>query len=163
MRKWHPGQEWVWDPGGFGVFDPGVNALSIATAILPSTLFLRSAKLSMPANRQQPIAVDLCFRSEPPAESLTAVFDWRQTGPQTWNIEVTTEAGSTLLLSQGGAMLEVDGKSVATRLSAEYPDLYARFAELLDRGASEVDLRPFELVADAFLCGERAEVEPFND
>ncbi len=29
VRKWHPGQDWVWEPGGFGVFDPGINALSI--------------------------------------------------------------------------------------------------------------------------------------
>ena len=83
VRKWHPGQEWVWTAGGFGVFDPGVNALSIATAILPGTLFVQSAKLSTPSNRQQPIAVDLVFQSEPPADSLTAAFDWRQIGPQT--------------------------------------------------------------------------------
>ncbi len=35
VRKWHPGQEWIWEPGGLGVFDPGINALSILTAILP--------------------------------------------------------------------------------------------------------------------------------
>ena len=163
VRKWHPGQEWVWGPGGFGVFDPGINALSIATAILPAPLFVQAAKLSTPANRQQPIAVDLTFQSEPAADSLTAAFDWRQTGPQTWDIEVTTQGGSTLLLSEGGARLKVDGAEVETRTPAEYPDLYARFAELLDQGASEVDLRPFELVADAFLCGEQVQVEPFND
>src|SRR3546814_16671658 len=27
VRKWHPGQDWIWKPGGFGVFDPGINAL----------------------------------------------------------------------------------------------------------------------------------------
>ena len=31
VRKWHPGQQWVWEPGGFGVFDPGINAFSMAT------------------------------------------------------------------------------------------------------------------------------------
>ena len=163
VRKWHPGQEWVWGPGGFGVFDPGINALSIATAILPAPLFVRSAKLSTPTNRQQPIAVDICFGSEPSADSLEANFDWRQTGPQTWDIEVTTRAGSTLLLSEGGARLKVDGADIATRAASEYLDLYARFAELLEQGASEADLRPFELVADAFLCGERVEVEPFSE
>ncbi len=35
VRVWHPGQDWIWEPGGLGVFDPGINALSIATAVLP--------------------------------------------------------------------------------------------------------------------------------
>ena len=34
VRKWHPGQEWVWEPGGFGVCDPGINAMSIFTEIM---------------------------------------------------------------------------------------------------------------------------------
>jgi hypothetical protein len=37
VRKWHPGQQWIWEPGGFGVFDPGINALSIATRIFPAS------------------------------------------------------------------------------------------------------------------------------
>ncbi|TIP51034.1 MAG: gfo/Idh/MocA family oxidoreductase, partial [Mesorhizobium sp.] len=39
VRRWHPNQDWIWAPGGFGVFDPGINALSIATHILP-TMFI---------------------------------------------------------------------------------------------------------------------------
>jgi D-galactose 1-dehydrogenase len=31
VRRWHPGQAWIWEPGGLGVFDPGINALSIVT------------------------------------------------------------------------------------------------------------------------------------
>ncbi|MCB2123730.1 MAG: Gfo/Idh/MocA family oxidoreductase, partial [Rhodobacteraceae bacterium] len=31
VRRWHPGQDWIWEPGGIGVFDPGINALSIVT------------------------------------------------------------------------------------------------------------------------------------
>ncbi len=36
VRRWHPGQDWVFAPGGMGVFDPGSNALSIITEILPT-------------------------------------------------------------------------------------------------------------------------------
>ncbi|MGN6820606.1 MAG: Gfo/Idh/MocA family protein, partial [Sphingomonas sp.] len=43
IRKWHPGQDWILAAGGFGVFDPGINALSIATAILPGRLAVRRA------------------------------------------------------------------------------------------------------------------------
>ena len=64
VRKWHPGQEWIWAPGGFGVFDPGINALSIATRILPSRLFVREAVLSFPENRQTPIAARIAFEGE---------------------------------------------------------------------------------------------------
>src|SRR5271156_5985242 len=35
VRRWHPGQDWIWDAGNFGVFDPGINALSILTKIAP--------------------------------------------------------------------------------------------------------------------------------
>ena len=28
VRRWHPGQSWLWEPGGLGVFDPGINASS---------------------------------------------------------------------------------------------------------------------------------------
>ncbi len=34
VRRWHPGQDWIWEAGGFGVFDPGINALSILTEVL---------------------------------------------------------------------------------------------------------------------------------
>ena len=104
---------------------------------------MQSAKLSIPSNRQSPIAVELGFGVEPPGDSLTAVFDWRQTGPQTWEIEVQTRAGVQAAADRGGAKLEVDGQPVETPPSQEYPDLYARFAELLDEGESDVDLRPF--------------------
>ena len=163
VRRWHPGQTWVWTAGGFGVFDPGINALSIATALLPMPIFVQSAKLSVPSNRQQPIAADLVLGSEPPIEGLTATFDWRQTGAQTWDIEVRTRRGQTIIVSEGGAKLSVDGELVQTRPSQEYGDLYARFADLLAKGGSDLDLRPFELVADAFLCGERLTVEAFED
>ena len=36
VRKWHPGQAWIFQAGGFGVFDPGINAFSIVTKILRS-------------------------------------------------------------------------------------------------------------------------------
>ena len=50
VRVWHPGQRWIFEPGGFGVFDPGINALSIATRILPKRLLVRDALLKFPEN-----------------------------------------------------------------------------------------------------------------
>jgi D-galactose 1-dehydrogenase len=100
VKRWHPGQEWIWAPGGFGVFDPGINALSIVTAIMPQPLFVTAAELTTAANRETPIAARLAF-SSPAATAtapLTAEFDWRQTGPQTWNIDIETEAGRNLSL-----------------------------------------------------------------
>ena len=63
VRKWHPGQDWVWEPGGFGVCDPGINAMSIFTKIMPFPVFVESAKLKFPANRQTPVDVEIVFKS----------------------------------------------------------------------------------------------------
>lgn len=46
---------------------------------------------------------------------------------------------------------------------AEYIGLYRRFVELTATGALDIDLAPFQLVADAFMLGRRRTVEPFED
>jgi predicted dehydrogenase len=158
IRRWHPGQEWILAPGGFGVFDPGINALSIATQILPDTLLLDSAWMDVPEGRASPLAAGLAMRSG--SATVTAEFDFLQTGPQTWDIEIDTDAG-TLRLSMGGSILHVPGEPELRAPDREYPRLYARFHELVTRGTSDVDLRPLELVADAFLVAERRTTAPF--
>jgi len=160
VRHWHPGQDWIWEAGGMGVFDPGINALSIATHILPP-FFLTGATLEVPENRQAPIAADLHF-TDAAGTPIHATFDWRQTGPQTWDIRVETEDG-TLVLSKGGAVLTLDGRDQTLPPEAEYRGLYDRFAALVRSGASDVDLNPLIHAADAFLRGERRSVEAFTD
>lgn len=162
VRHWHPGQQWIWEPGGLGVFDPGINALSIVTAILPEPMRLERADLSFPANRAAPIAADLAFRTDSGAPVAIA-FDWRQTGPQSWDVRVETEDGATVALSHGGARLSIDGAPEVAEEDREYRNLYARFAMLIAEGRSDVDLAPLTHVADAFLLGRRVEVEPFHD
>ena len=157
VRHWHPGQDWVFEPGGMGVFDPGINALSILTEILPMPVHLIAADLEFPANRQTPIAARLTF-----CGGVTADFDWRQTGPQTWDIEVDTNAGS-MALRMGGNVLEVDGKTEgALSIMGEYPALYARMADLVKRRQSEVDLSPMVHVADALTLGRRIVTDAFD-
>ena len=160
VRRWHPGQAWIWEPGGLGVFDPGINALSIATHILPP-FFLTGGTLSFPANRAAPIAADLAFATAEGAP-VTAAFDWRQTGPQTWEILVETDGG-TLRLIDGGARLELDGTPQPLGEEGEYPSLYRHFAALVQGGRSDVDLAPLAHVADAFLRARSARVEAFDD
>lgn len=159
IRRWHPGQEWILEAGGFGVFDPGINALSIMTAILPAPLLLDAARIDIPERRSSPIAATMAMRSGDAA--VTADLDFLQTGPQSWDIEVETDAG-TLRLSLGGSVLELPGAEPITRKDAEYPRLYARFADLVQAGESDVDIRPLQLVADAFLVAERRTVAPFR-
>jgi len=163
VRHWHPGQQWIWEAGGFGVFDPGINALSIVTKIMPTPVFIRQADLAFPANRDAPIAADLRLSTGPEDTDLQAVFDWRQTGPQTWDIEVDCVGGPLLKLSHGGSRLEIDGSLVVEEESDEYPAIYRRFETLLAEGRSEVDDAPFRLVADAFMLGRRIQVEAFED
>lgn len=159
VRKWHPGQDWVFEPGGMGVFDPGINALSILTEILPAPVHLTGAVLKFPANRQTPIAADLTFSG-----GVTAGFDWRQEGPQTWDILVDTADGARMALRLGGNVLEVEGQAVAgaADIMGEYPALYAEMARLVREGRSEVDLSPMVHVADAMTLGRREVVEDFH-
>src|SRR6202040_4126834 len=110
VKVWHPGQAWIWEPGGLGVFDPGINALSVLTRILPRPFFLTKAELSFPGNRAAPIAANLTF-SDDTGLPILAEFDWRQTGPQTWDIRVDTEAGR-LTLSSGGSRLVHDDQTL---------------------------------------------------
>ena len=160
VRHWHPGQAWIWEAGGMGVFDPGINALSVATRILPD-FYLKQGILSFPANRAAPIAADLDFVTVDGAP-IRAEFDWRQTGPQTWDVRVETDSGK-LVLSKGGSELAIDGVAQTLPPEAEYRGLYDRFAELVRTGRSDVDLSPLRHVADAYLRGERREVEAFED
>jgi D-galactose 1-dehydrogenase len=162
VRRWHPGQTWIWQAGGFGVFDPGINALSIVTRILPAPIFVQKADLQFPANADAPIAASLTFSAGAADADLRAEFDWRQTGPQTWDIEVGTTDGGAIALRQGGSRLEVDGKVTVDAPPAEYPGVYARFDELLRTGQSEVDAAPLRLAADAFLLARRITVEAFE-
>lgn len=165
VRRWHPGQAWIWQVGGFGVFDPGINALSILTTIMPGPVFVRSADLVTPANRDMPIAADLTFASPlaSPEAMLTASFDWRQTGEQSWRIEVDTEDGARLRLEEGGCRLSVDGCVVVAEPMTEYEGIYRRFAALLASGTTEIDSAPFQLVADAFMVGKRIVTDAFED
>lgn len=159
VRRWHPGQTWIWEAGGLGVFDPGINALSILTEIMPREVFVTGARLKVPENVQSPVAAHMAM-TDIAGTTITADFDFLQTGPQTWDITVTAADG-VLRLSSGGAQIEIDGKPVVQAQDAEYPGLYKRFGELVRAGKSEADVRPLALVADAFLVGTRELVEAF--
>ena len=94
-------------------------------------------------------------------------------GEQIWTMEVETDQGS-LVLSEGGAKLAIDGNLQASSavleetddgsnplLGGEYARLYARMAALVRSGGIDMDLSPMAHVADAFLLGRRVTVEPF--
>jgi predicted dehydrogenase len=162
VRKWHPGQTWIWKAGGFGVFDPGINAFSIATAIFPGSLFVGDAKLSVSEGAQTPIAADITFESPESDGPLSCSLDWRRSEGEEWTIRVRTSDGSETLLSDGGAKLFVDGADQQVAGIGEYPDIYRRFAELIDERRSDVDVRPLRLVADCLLVGRTERVEPFS-
>jgi D-galactose 1-dehydrogenase len=161
VRHWHPNQAWIWEPGGLGVFDPGINALSIVTHILPKPVFLSSAVLEFPENRDAPIAASLSFTNADMLK-VDAVFDWRQTGKQSWDIEAVTDQGA-MRLADGGAKLFIDGKLTFEKPEEEYPELYRRFAEIIKTDMSDADISPLTHVADAFMLGKRKFVEAFHD
>jgi len=162
VRKWHPGQKWIWDAGGFGVFDPGINAFSIATKIFPGGLFVQSAELSYPENSQTPIAADIAFASPQADGPLTGSLDWRRSEGEEWTISVETSDGTQVRLEDGGARLVLDGEAGTDSGLGEYPDIYRTFVDLIDERRSLVDVAPLRLVADCLLVGSRKMVEPIT-
>lgn len=160
VRQWHPGQDWILDRSGFGVFDPGINALSILTAVLPTPVLLESAVLDVPANRTAPVSASMRL-CDAEATPITATFDFLRTGTPRWDIVVHTSDGAIEITERGFA-LSVDGKAVPLPAEQEYRSLYARFVELIRNGESDVDARPLELVADAFLLGQVRATEPLH-
>jgi D-galactose 1-dehydrogenase len=166
VRRWHPGQEWIWEPGGFGVFDPGINAFSIVTKILPQPIFVSSCTLETPSNRQTPIAAQIRFKPSWRGEAeLSADLDWRQAGEQTWNITVETMDGQAVELRKGGTEMFLDGKlhmaPAETVLTSEYEGIYEQFVLLLNAEQSHIDGGPLQLVSDCFMLGRRVETEAF--
>jgi len=160
VRKWHPGQRWIWETGGFGVFDPGINAFSIVTKIFPGTLFVERAELHYPKDAQTPIAAEIEFASAVAKGPLRCSLDWRRTEGEEWTITIRTAEGTEVRLENGGSLLSIDGEPQTFESPGEYPDIYARFALLIDERRSQVDIAPLRLVADCLLVGSRHMVEP---
>ena len=158
VRKWHPGQLWVWQAGGFGVFDPGINAFSIATRIFPGTLFVKSAELSFPAGADTPVAAEIVFSSTASTGPLTCSLDWRKSEGEEWTIAIDTTDGDEVRLERGGARLVVNGAPQVTDGPGEYLDIYRQFVDLIDERRSSIDTAPLRLVGDCLLVGSRKQV-----
>jgi D-galactose 1-dehydrogenase len=159
VRVWHPGQHWIWTAGGLGVFDPGINALSILTHILPAPLILREARLAFPSNCDTPVAASLKMQCN--GKPVLMELDFLQPGPPGWDIDITTAAGP-IRLSKGGAVLRVGNDAPIEAPDREYAKLYELVGNLVRERRIDVDCAPLRLVADAFLCGRRTIVAPFD-
>jgi D-galactose 1-dehydrogenase len=161
VRKWHPGQAWIWQAGGLGVFDPGINALSIITELLPRALFVESAHLNVPGNCQSPIAASLQMRSGEQVR-VVAELDFDHSVNEQWSIELECEEG-VMRLDAGGAQVTLDGVSQDVSEEGEYPVMYAHFARLIEGGNSDLDLQPLRIVADSFFVGSKTTVADFHE
>ena len=162
VRRWHPGQDWIWEAGGFGVFDPGINALSILTEVLPEQVRLVDAAMLMPCQSR---GAD-CGRYsawKPPAARR---FRRRSIGGRP-----ARKSGRSFSRRVRSALTLY--KAVMTRpmllpgeesgLASEYRAMYRRFVSLVQSGESDVDLAPLRLVADAFMRGKIDQTDPFDD
>ncbi|WP_296188790.1 Gfo/Idh/MocA family protein [Pseudomonas sp. UBA1879] len=160
VRKWHPGQAWIWQAGGLGVFDPGINALSIVTDLLPDALFVDAAALSVPSNCQSPIAASLNLRGG--QVPVTAELDFDHSVNELWRIELQSD-DSVLRLDSGGAQVSLDGVAQKVSEEGEYPAMYRHFASLIAEGRSDLDLQPLRIVADSFFVGSKQTVAAFHE
>lgn len=160
VRKWHPGQAWIWQAGGLGVFDPGINALSIVTDLLPGALVVQSAVLNVPSNCQSPIAASIQIDSEHVPVQVDLDFD--HSDNELWRIELQSDQ-SVMRLDNGGAVVSIDGMSQTVSEEGEYPVMYRHFAQLIADGRSDLDLQPLRVVADSFFVGSKETVAAYHE
>jgi len=151
VRKYHPGQQWIWQAGGFGVFDPAINGFSILTNILDEPLLVNRASMLFPANRQTPISAEVIFHGE----NRKAQLDWRGDDEEQWTIHIETASGKSVRLLEGGAQLAIDGVPQSLPSRSEYHSIYEDFYDVVDRRCSKIDREPLRIVADCFLAAER--------
>src|SRR5690606_20554929 len=163
VRKWHPGQDWVWEAGGFGVCDPGSNAMSIFTRIMPFPVFVEKSRLTFPANRQAPVDVEVKFKpGQRHQPDMSVGFNWLEESGEIWTVHIVTGTGTDLKLEGGGRRLKINDEVVLEHGDEEYAGIYDRFADLLDAHESDVDMAPFKLIADMCLLGARENGPDFN-
>ena len=159
-HRWHPGQHWLWQPGGLGVFDPTINGFSILTAITDTPWSIARSDFQIPRGLHAPISAQLEMRVG--SAPVVADLHFHDDDTAEWTIALETEDGGQLELRDGGATLILDGGERRHEPKKEYPAIYAHFAELIAAGRSEIDVRPFRLVADAFLLARISEVDAFE-
>jgi D-galactose 1-dehydrogenase len=159
-HRWHPGQHWLWQPGGMGVFDPTINAFSILTAITDAAWSIARADFQVPAGLHAPISAQLEMKVG--GASVAADLHFHDDDTAEWTIRLETTDGGRLELRDGGETIAIDGESPRHAAKAEYDGVYARFADLIARGETEVDTGPLRLVADAFLLARTTPAEPFE-
>ena len=163
FRRYHPDQSWIWQADGLGVFDMGINALSVISRLFAAPPFLRAAELRIAANHAAPLSAILHFGSLDGDGPMEMHMDWGITGPEQREIRVTTQCGHALALLNSGGTLVIDGEVVLETVRSEYPMLYARFADLVRRGQSDVDLTPLKMTLDALAIGRRQRIPAFED
>ncbi len=161
VRKWHPGQNWIWQQGGLGVFDPAINALSILTSLVPGTISVTGADLARPSNCAMPISGTVTLEADAVSGGITLDLDFLEPDGERWDIAITTDDAHILKLSQGGSRLSIDDVEQVVESADEYPALYRHFAELLDRRTSDFQLKPLELALSAIGHAPMHVTEPF--
>ena len=158
--KWHPGQAWLYQAGGLGVFDPGINALSILTALYEGDWVVRDPHFRIPENAHTPISSD--FKLTAGGAEIDASFEFHQSENEVWSIKLEARDGDTLELFDGGAGISVNRAEKSREMSSEYDRVYSHFASLIKHGKSDMDIRPLEIVSDAFLLARKTIVAPQN-
>ena len=158
VDKWHPGATWFWRAGGLGVFDPAINAFSIVVATSPEPVFVTAAEFGVAAGAQTPERATLTLATPTRRDAIAVELDWRHRDAEEWTIRCTLADGGEAVLRRGGAFLAVDGEMVVDGHDEEYAGLYRRFSALIRTKQSDLELRPMQLAADAFMIAERNRV-----
>jgi D-galactose 1-dehydrogenase len=120
-----------------GIFDPGINGPWILTNLLPEPAMVSSAELVFPENRAAPIAAIMQFTSAN-GLAIELDFDWRQADNEVWNVKFVLDHGE-LIVSEGAAVLSLNGQQLQITEHDEYEAIYHRFVEIVAGCICDVD------------------------
>lgn len=161
VEVWHPGQQWIWERGGYGVFDAGMNSFSIITEVLGSDLSFKNGSLVIELGKETPFKAEVngCISGV----DFYADFDWHWKGDDAWNIAFRCVDGDLIFLADGGKRLYLNDKEIPAEVdvhSDEYETIYARMANLIDEGSSDIHTAPMKICLDSLNKSEKRYVSP---
>ncbi len=164
VRKWHPGQDWVWEPGGFGVCDPGINAFSIFTKVMPFPVFVESAKLTFPANKQTPVDVEVAFKfGQAHKPKMSSGFNWLEENGEILDHPLRDGGGERDQARTGAAApCGSMAKWCWSMATKSMPASTSALPRLLDDHRSEVDARAIAPDGRRILMGARENGPDFS-
>lgn len=161
VQNYHSPNGWIFNPeiaGGGVLMDSGINALSIATYILPgsTTFSVENVQLDKASgfNVETKAHVSFSFGDD---NKGTISMDWLHQGPEVRQVtfatdqdEYTVDIVRNALTKNGEILMSIDQTRDAVDLESEYRQVYQDFAQHLVTGISLTSTKELAFIKEAY-------------